>query len=573
MIFLENMISEIRYRKILHYSLIAAMVMIQGIILIFFYNEYFVEKKLNEIENQLRERHSLKALIEGSRSELLSAQNNLQKYIVNNNNKYLKQYFQSLKRLTGNLDSINQYSAGNESLQNLLTKEDESNKRLSKLEKLIDSNYKKFQAPQPEEFPFELIKYEFKHREVLPEVEIQHTTDSIEKRNFFFRLRNAVKGKVDVKRETTIITIKESSALDTTRIKADMDSIIDVVNTHYINEMEKYRQHIAGALKESTNLYSIYENLIESSNSLMKIYDVAVEDFNKDLELQYEEQNSQRNRVRHYLVLGLMALMFIVLILVIFLTRQSFNYEKRLHIANDEINRNLKFKNRVLGMLSHDIRSPLKIVNILIDRISKKNSDTTIAEYLKSIKFTNSSLLIQANQILEYTRNQDMAVKLITNKGNLRDEIETILTSFEPFIESRNNKLESHISVERNLMVEADFIKIYQLFANILGNANKFTENGVIKVDADIIETKDDKVKLEVSVTDTGTGISSDDLKRIFEPYYKGVLSDKIDNLGAGLGLNLCKEIVTLFGGTIWAVSNAGEGTTVKFNIKMRIVK
>jgi signal transduction histidine kinase len=96
--------------------------------------------------------------------------------------------------------------------------------------------------------------------------------------------------------------------------------------------------------------------------------------------------------------------MFIVSILIMFLTRIAFIYERKLNEANQQIKENLNFKNRILGMLSHELRSPLKIIDLFISRINKKTDDKNIKEYLKSISFTNNTLLIQANQILEYTK-------------------------------------------------------------------------------------------------------------------------------------------------------------------------
>ena len=95
-----------------------------------------------------------------------------------------------------------------------------------------------------------------------------------------------------------------------------------------------------------------------------------------------------------------MILMFIVLIIVAYYTKQSFVYERKLKEAHDRIQNNLKFKNRILGMMSHEFRSPLKIVNLFVDRIYKKTEDEKVIDSLKSIRFTNDSLLIQANQIL-----------------------------------------------------------------------------------------------------------------------------------------------------------------------------
>ena len=192
---------------------------------------------------------------------------------------------------------------------------------------------------------------------------------------------------------------------------------------------------------------------------------------------------------------------------------------------------------------------------------------------MEFIKFTNNSLLIQANQILEYTKNQEKQVELRPIEFNLRSEIESILRAFEPYIESKNNIFEVTNDLDPETIVLADNIKIHQVFTNILGNANKFTEDGKIEVNISTEKINDSTLKLKVTVSDTGAGISKSDIKKIFEPYFQGVLSNEIDNLGAGLGLNLCKEIIDLFRGTITAQSTLGQGTTVSFAINLTIIK
>ena len=75
---------------------------------------------------------------------------------------------------------------------------------------------------------------------------------------------------------------------------------------------------------------------------------------------------------------------------------------------------------------------------------------------------------------------------------------------------------------------------------------------------------------LEVEVRDTGIGISASDLNHIFDQFYQGVVEEKVHNLGAGLGLNLCKELVELFDGTIQVTSELNKGTIVTFNLILK---
>jgi signal transduction histidine kinase len=305
----------------------------------------------------------------------------------------------------------------------------------------------------------------------------------------------------------------------------------------------------------------------------MNVYEFAVKDYKTDLEKEYEKQNFKNNKIRVYLIFGAMILMFIVSILIMYLTRMAFIYEDKLRSANKQINENLKFKNRIIGMLSHELRSPLKIMDIFISRINKKIDDESVKEYLKLMSFTNNTLLMQSNQILEYTKNQYVKSKLVPVIFNLKDEINSILNSIEPYIETRNNKLMVHENINSNIMVYSDNMKINQIFMNIMGNANKFTENGQISVTTYTKQVNENMVSLITEIKDTGVGILKSDLEKIFEPYYQGILSDEVENIGAGLGLNLCKEIVELYGGNISVSSEPNEGTTVNFMINLALTK
>jgi two-component system sensor histidine kinase BarA len=252
-----------------------------------------------------------------------------------------------------------------------------------------------------------------------------------------------------------------------------------------------------------------------------------------------------------------------------YFTRMAFVYEQKLNAANKEIKKNLNFKNRILGMLSHDLRSPLKIINIFIDKIQRTTKDETIKDYLKSIKFTNSTLLLQSNQILEYTKNENAEKELIKSNFNLKEEISSIVKVITPYLETRNNRFVVTDRIPENVDVFSDNIRINQIFMNIIGNANKFTENGQIDLVMNTEVVGENIISLITTVGDTGVGISESDLGKIFDPYYQGVVSDEVDNLGAGLGLNLVKEIVELFDGNISVESKLHKGTKVTFRINL----
>lgn len=566
-----------RFRKIVHYSLIFCILLIQLIIAVFFYNEFVNKKNLAFIENQLKEVDSLERLTDNSRKELLNAQNFLQQYLTHADEKYLNSYFKSLEKIGENLENINRYESKYPKLKNIIAYQKKDSLGSKKLKLLIDSTYQystksDFRAPvsipslKRYDGNYNLDKYNF-------DVETKTIVDTVKKKGFFGRLGDAISGKENVRKDSTIITVKQGKVPEAAAIKADMDSIMNLVQHHYSGEIKKVQVQAKGNQNDSNRFYTIFNNLLVYSNGVMNIYDFAIKASKADLEKEYAQQNSENNKIRTYLVLGAMVLMFIVSILIMYFTRIAFIYEKRLNSANKQINENLKFKNRILGMLSHELRSPLKIIGIFIRKINKKTNDDSIKEYLKSISFTNNTLLMQANQILEYTKNQQVQNHLVPVVFNLKNEVTSILNSIAPYIETRDNKFTVEENIDPEIVVYSDNTKINQVFMNILANANKFTENGEITVMTKAEPVDENTVSLKTLISDTGVGISKSDLEKIFEPYYQGVLSEDVENLGAGLGLSLCKEIVDLYSGNISVDSEIHVGTQVSFTINLNINK
>lgn len=568
-----------KWRKIVHYSLVICILLIQITIAGFFYNEFISRKNITFIDKQLKEVQSLENLTDDSRKELINAQDFFQKYVVSKDNQYLKAYFNSVDRLTKNLDSINNFKFQNPNLKSFSIARKNDSLKIENLKLLVDSTQEfsknsdlktTVQLPQLKKFDTDFNFEKF-------DVQTKTISDSVPKKGIFGRLKDAFAGKENVRKDSTIVTIKSGKAAKSTKIKTELDSIITSANNHYLKEVQKIRVSVTKYKDKdkdnSGDFYHTFNSLLVYSNKLMNIYDEAIKGSKSELEKEYKAQNSKNNRIREYLVLGLMVLMFIVSILIMYFTRIAFIYESKLKVANKQIGENLKFKNRILGMLSHELRSPLKIIGLFINRINKKTSDEDIKGYLKSISFTNNTLLMQANQILEYTKNQQVENKLIPVVFNLKSEIKSILTSIEPYIETRNNKFVIDDQIDPAIMVDSDDTKINQIFMNILGNANKFTENGQIKVFAATEIVDENTVTLVTKISDTGCGISQSDLEKIFEPYYQGVLSEDIENLGAGLGLSLCKEIIGLYSGNISVSSELNKGTTVSFSINLKRVK
>lgn len=560
-----------KYRRLIHYALIICTLLVQVAVLVFFWNEYANRQKLDLLETQMQQTRALREMMAEARKDLIDAQVSLQKYTGEPNREHIDTYFSSMRRLSTKMDSISHFENLNPDLKSFMDTRKSQTAELPNLERLIDSVFEISKRPPPKETPLEVRPLQIDTPTIhVSEVQVEHIIDSVQRKGFFKRLFHAIGNKTETQKERTTITTIYTDSVDWEEVQEDFNQIIHEIQIHYDTEIKKYKKHVEVTSKKGDNLGSIYGSLFELANDWMEIFDFALMDLSLDLEKAYLEQNSANRQMRNFLLLGLMVLLVILLILIMRYTRLAFQNEKKLAAANRNIAKNLKFKDRILGMLTHEIRSPLKIMNLFVNQIRKKTEDAQIAEYLNTMQFTNESLIIQANQILDYARNQEKPLELKSEKFDLKAKLNEISKSFRPFIESGNNTFTIEDHIEAQTEVYSDSSLIYRLFSNILGNANKFTENGKVSVAYETAKKGEGQIQLDVCISDTGRGIAEEDLKNLFEPFYRSRVAEGTEIPGTGLGLNLCKEIIALFKGNIRVESKLGEGTHVCFSLNLQ---
>ena len=411
----------------------------------------------------------------------------------------------------------------------------------------------------------------FNYEDVLNSITIESymLVDSVERKGLFGRLGNAISGKVDVQKEkvNVVVTMKYGKKVTTGNIEEQLANAFKNTNNYYQNEFLNYKNNLSALKGKDSDFLNRNNQLLDYSGLLLEKYNKALASFSNDTKHKFQDQYKTNKLIRNYAVIGLVLFMVIISGILILLTRLAFDYEKRLLLAQEKIQQNLSFKNRIVGMISHEIRSPLNILSIYSRNISKQIKDESLQESLKSIQFTTNSLSLLANQVLDYSKNENKKLELNKSEFKLKDELDEILKSLASFVENNNNKLEIKNTITENFQIHSDVVKIHQLFYNIVGNANKFTKKGIIKVDLKTEKTINNQLNLSIEIKDNGIGINEEDLQHIFESYYQGEISANVKNLGAGLGLNLCKELIELFDGKINVTSKKNVGTTVQFNL------
>jgi signal transduction histidine kinase/HAMP domain-containing protein len=229
-----------------------------------------------------------------------------------------------------------------------------------------------------------------------------------------------------------------------------------------------------------------------------------------------------------------------------------------------------KHKSEFLANMSHELRTPLNAIlgytELILDNIYGDVSEK-IRDVLERLAHNGRHLLGLINDVLDLSKIEAGQLTLSLNPYAMGAVVETVFTSLEAL--AAEKKLELKAVILPDLTTgRGDEQRIVQVLLNLLGNAIKFTEEGVIEVEV----TASNKTFL-VSVSDTGPGISEADQKRIFEEFHQVDGSSTREKGGSGLGLSITKKIVEMHGGRIWVESIPGEGSIFRFTLPVRVEK
>ena len=227
----------------------------------------------------------------------------------------------------------------------------------------------------------------------------------------------------------------------------------------------------------------------------------------------------------------------------------------------------LQVKDQFLSRMSHELRSPLapihQFVTILLDGLAGDlNADQR--DYLMIILRNVNSLRTMISDLLEVTRAESGRLAVDLRCVYLADLIPEILKTFQL---ANTKDLVVSFDVPPDLPpVLADPDRVRQILDNLLGNAIKFTpDEGQVRVQ--VRESARNPGFLEIAVTDTGPGIVKSEHEKVFEYLYQVENKSETDHRGLGIGLHICKELVSSHGGRIWVKSEKGQGSTFSFTL------
>ena len=242
------------------------------------------------------------------------------------------------------------------------------------------------------------------------------------------------------------------------------------------------------------------------------------------------------------------------------------NLRKIADKANEE-------KSRFLAMMSHEIRNPLNVILGYSAMISEEQVNNTVKEYSKLLLRSGNNLKVIVNDILDLSRIEAGKFKLLESAVNLKEISENSIRNYTH--QNKNSEVTLALEFADNVptFVFADGVRINQVLSNLLSNALKFTQKGLVSLKVKKMSEDEKFVHLSFLISDSGRGMTKEQTTTIFEEYEQNKQSDYRFFGGAGLGLSIVKRLLKEMNGKISVESVLKKGTIFKVDIPFIKIK
>lgn len=301
------------------------------------------------------------------------------------------------------------------------------------------------------------------------------------------------------------------------------------------------------ALADASALGELMKVLIDSSTK----YQAVIKEFVVTLERRHDGQ------VRHFRNIEIIlfgATILVLLFEALYVFRPAV---RRLYRA-------LRTRSDFLSRMSHELRNPLNSVMGMTELLGRTNLGDVQRNYLAVQKRSSSALLEMLTSLLDVSSIDSGKLKLERVPFNLLEVLERSLDLVVSRAEANHTELIVDVAPETPIRISGDPLRLQQVLANLLGNAVKFTQSGVVT-----LRVGTEGRVLRFTVEDTGIGIDKDKIATIFDPFVQEDSSVRRKYGGSGLGLAICKEIVTRMGGRLAVVSEKNKGSAFSFSLPL----
>jgi len=245
--------------------------------------------------------------------------------------------------------------------------------------------------------------------------------------------------------------------------------------------------------------------------------------------------------------------------------RHKLESEAELRHARDAALAAAQAKGAFVATISHEIRTPLNGIVGMADLLHDTPLNDEQREYLDAIRSSADHLVGVINDTLDFSRIEAQRLALERAPFNLPELARECVALTRVSAEAKGVRMELALPADIPRAVLGDALRLRQVLLNLMGNAVKFTERGVIRLSLALVEADDDSARVAFSVSDTGIGIAEDKLAHVFDAFTQADSSITRRYGGTGLGLAISSRLVGLMGGRLSARSTVGEGSVFRF--------
>ena len=235
-------------------------------------------------------------------------------------------------------------------------------------------------------------------------------------------------------------------------------------------------------------------------------------------------------------------------------------------------------KQEFLAMISHEIRTPIAAVIGMADVLLNTELTEQQEEFTETICNSGKALLEIINDILDFSKIESGKLEVEEEPFHLNSCIEEALSLLTPKAKEKQLELIFGNNPELPQVIVSDISRLRQILINLINNAIKFTDTGSVEVSVtsrkrQMIGNEKNNHEIQFAVKDTGVGIPSNRINRLFKAFSQVNSSITRKYGGTGLGLVICKQLSELMGGKIWVESEENQGSTFYFTITARVIE